>query len=105
MPYCDPFWEAVASQPGIELDVYYCAGRTGDRPLDVNWSFGFQGAVMRGANLLAWRGIERACFRNSGLRQRLSQGGAETNLTAVDPGCGIEWLILFSVQALADRPA
>ena len=36
-PYRDPFWNVVASLPGVRLHVYYCAARTSDRPWSASW--------------------------------------------------------------------
>ena len=36
-PYRDPFWNVMAENPGIELEVIYCAKQKGDRPWDLAW--------------------------------------------------------------------
>jgi len=73
-PYRDPFWNEVARQPDVELDVYYCSAGTKDRPWDVSWSLDFRAEVLPGRNLAAWRGMDGYCFWNPGLRRRLRDG-------------------------------
>jgi glycosyltransferase involved in cell wall biosynthesis len=51
-PYRDPFWNTVAAQPGVELDVYYCYAKSEDRPWDVDWPWRFRGEVLPGRALL-----------------------------------------------------
>jgi glycosyltransferase involved in cell wall biosynthesis len=51
-PYRDPFWNTVAAQPGVELDVYYCYAKGEDRPWDVDWPWRFRGEVLSGRALL-----------------------------------------------------
>src|SRR3990172_332273 len=73
-PYRDPFWNAVAVRPEIDLHVYYCGGGTQDRPWDVSWQFEFQAEVMPGRNLHANRGYDACCYYNPGLPRRLTTG-------------------------------
>ena len=51
-PYRDPFWNTVAAQPGVELDVYYCYAKGEDRPWDLDWPWRFRGEVLPGRALL-----------------------------------------------------
>ncbi|MCR4411012.1 MAG: glycosyltransferase [Thermoguttaceae bacterium] len=45
-PYRDPFWNAVAGQPGVELDVFYCTAVGEDRPWQVDWQMRFRAEVL-----------------------------------------------------------
>lgn len=51
-PYRDPFWNTVAEQPGVELDVFYCYAKGEDRPWEINWPWKFHGEVLPGRPLL-----------------------------------------------------
>jgi len=67
-PYRDPFWNAVAALPGVELDVFYCTGGTGDRPWQVDWQMRFGAEV-----LPRWRlpGLDGCCY-NPAVSARLA---------------------------------
>jgi glycosyltransferase involved in cell wall biosynthesis len=73
-PYRDPFWNHVAARPGIELDVFYCSQGKLDRPWQSDWNRTFSWEVLRGRNLLSWRGADASCFWNPDIRQRLASG-------------------------------
>ena len=51
-PYRDPFWNTVAEQPGVELDVFYCYAKGEDRPWEIDWPWRFRGEVLPGRALL-----------------------------------------------------
>ncbi len=51
-PYRDPFWNTVAEQPGVELDVFYCYAKRDDRPWDLDWPWKFHGEVLPGRSWL-----------------------------------------------------
>lgn len=65
-PYRDPFWNAVASQPGVQLDVFYCYSKTPERPWQCDWEMRFQPrflpsiAFLPGGNGYYNRGLIRA---------------------------------------------
>jgi len=48
-PYRDPFWNAVAAMPGVELTVYYCASTLSDRPWKPAWEMRYETHVIGGA--------------------------------------------------------
>lgn len=48
-PYRDPFWNAVAAVPGVELTVYYCASTLSDRPWKPAWEMRYETHVIGGA--------------------------------------------------------
>lgn len=73
-PYRDPFWAEVASRPGVELDVFYCAAGKADRPWENDWSHGFRAEVLPGVNLLRWRGASASCYWNRAIVKRLRGG-------------------------------
>lgn len=66
-PYRDPFWNTVAEQPGVELDVYYCYAKGDDRPWEINWPWKFQGEVLPGWPLLG----DHNGYWNPGILRRL----------------------------------
>ncbi len=73
-PYRDPFWNAVARQPGVDLSVFYCAAGKSDRPWEVSWTREFHGEVLPGRNLAKWRGADASCFWNPTITRRLKNG-------------------------------
>ncbi len=66
-PYRDPFWNAVASQPGVELDVFYCFAVAGDRPWEVDWPMHFRAEVLPERR---WPGLD-GCYDNPAIVARL----------------------------------
>jgi glycosyltransferase involved in cell wall biosynthesis len=73
-PYRDPFWNAVARRPGIDLHVFYCSAGKSDRPWTADWSREFQAEVLYGCNFANWRGRDASCFWNPDIVQRLQNG-------------------------------
>lgn len=51
-PYRDPFWNAVAGQPGVELDVFYCYQKTAERPWQCDWEMRFRAHFLPSVRLL-----------------------------------------------------
>ncbi len=74
-PYRDPFWSAVARQPGVELHVFYCSAGKDDRPWEASWSREYDAEILPGYNLNAWRGAAASCFWNPSILRRLRKGG------------------------------
>uniref|UniRef100_UPI00321FCA8E glycosyltransferase family 4 protein n=1 Tax=Thermogutta sp. TaxID=1962930 RepID=UPI00321FCA8E len=68
-PYRDPFWNTVAEQPGVELDVFYCYAKGDDRPWDLDWPWKFRGEVLRGWPLLG----HHNGYWNPGILKRLGE--------------------------------
>lgn len=66
-PYRDPFWNAVAAVPGIELEVYYCTAATSDRPWRVDWPYAFPAEVLPQRRLPGLDG----CYWNPQVVERL----------------------------------
>lgn len=66
-PYRDPFWNAVAAQPGVELDVFYCYAKGDDRPWEIDWPFQFHAEVLPGR---AWLGQHNG-YWNPAILKRL----------------------------------
>ncbi len=66
-PYRDPFWNTVAAQPGVELDVFYCYAKGDDRPWEIDWPFQFHAEVLPGK---AWLG-EHNGYWNPSILKRL----------------------------------
>jgi len=66
-PYRDPFWNTVAEQPGVELDVFYCYAKGDDRPWEIDWPFKFHAEVLPGR---AWFG-EHNGYWNPSILKRL----------------------------------
>jgi glycosyltransferase involved in cell wall biosynthesis len=73
-PYRDPFWDAVARKPDIDLQVFYCSAGKSDRPWRVNWSKALQAEVLRGRNFAAWRGRDASCYWNPDIPRKLRDG-------------------------------
>lgn len=73
-PYRDPFWNVVAAQPGVELEVFYCSAGKADRPWQVDWQRRFHSEVLPGVNLAAWRGADASCQWNPAIVSRLKAG-------------------------------
>lgn len=73
-PYRDPFWNAVARRPGVELEVFYCSAGKGDRPWNADWSREFRAEVLYGCNFAGWRGRDASCFWNPEIAARLQNG-------------------------------
>jgi len=74
-PYRDPFWNVLASQPGIELDVYYCAGGKSDRPWEQSWRMDYHAEVLKGFNSMRMLSLDSACYVNPAIWRRLRDGG------------------------------
>ncbi len=74
-PYRDPFWNAVARRPGVELHVFYCSAGKRDRPWNADWTREFRSEVLYGCNLASWRGRDASCFWNPDIVPRLQNGG------------------------------
>jgi len=72
-PYRDPLWCEMASRPGVELQVLYCAERKSDRPWSLNWSRPHDSEVLPATNLTQWLGTEKSCFWNPAIRARLAE--------------------------------
>lgn len=66
-PYRDPFWNTVAQQPGVELDVFYCYAKGEDRPWEIDWPFRFRAEVLPGR---AWLGQHNG-YWNPSILQKL----------------------------------
>lgn len=65
-PYRDPFWNTVAEQPGVELDVFYCYAKGEDRPWEIDWPFRFRAEVLPGR---AWLGQHNGYWNPSILKR------------------------------------
>ncbi|MBC7351309.1 MAG: glycosyltransferase family 4 protein [Thermogutta sp.] len=65
-PYRDPFWNTVAEQPGVELDVFYCYAKGDDRPWEIDWPFKFHAEVLPGR---AWLGQHNGYWNPSILKK------------------------------------
>lgn len=65
-PYRDPFWNTVAEQPGVELDVFYCYAKGDDRPWEIDWPFRFHAEVLPGR---AWFGEHNGYWNPSVLKR------------------------------------
>jgi len=65
-PYRDPFWNTVAEQPGVELDVFYCYAKGDDRPWEIDWPFKFHAEVLPGR---AWLGPHNGYWNPSILKK------------------------------------
>jgi len=70
-PYRDPFWNAVASQPGVELDVFYCYARTAERPWECGWEVRFRAYFLPSVPLLPGGNG----YYNRGILRALKEGG------------------------------
>lgn len=66
-PYRDPFWNTVAQQPRVELDVFYCYAKGEDRPWEIDWPFRFRAEVLPGR---AWFGQHNG-YWNPSILQKL----------------------------------
>jgi glycosyltransferase involved in cell wall biosynthesis len=76
-PYRDPFWNEVAKQPNIDLNVFYCSGGKSDRPWSDSWEKHYTAEVLPGINLLGWRDRSASCYWNPAIGSRLRNGGYE----------------------------
>jgi len=71
-PYRDPFWNHLARRPEIDLHVFYCESRRGDRPWEVSWKMEYRAEIMPGFPVLTrcnsrfnpsiWRHLEKGSF-------------------------------------------
>ena len=69
-PYRDLLWNAVASQSGIDLHVYYCASGTADRPWAVSWPRRFSWEILPGKSVMP----NGASYCNPTMWRRLNAG-------------------------------
>jgi len=67
-PYRDPFWNAVAAVPGVELDVFYCVAGTADRPWQRDWQCRFHAEVLP----RRWLPGLDGCYWNPQVAERLA---------------------------------
>lgn len=67
-PYRDPFWNAVAAVPGVELDVFYCVAGTPDRPWEQHWQCRFHAEVLA----RRWLPGLDGCYWNPAVTERLA---------------------------------
>lgn len=51
-PYRDPFWNTVATQPDVDLTVFYCRRVTADRPWNLSWHVNFRAEYLAGFAIL-----------------------------------------------------
>ncbi len=70
-PYRDPFWNTVASQPGVELTVYYCRRGSSDRPWNITWELRFIPVFPRSVPVLP----NGESYWNPGVCRLLKGGG------------------------------
>ena len=73
-PYRDPLWNVVAEQPGIDLDVYYCAPTKADRPWELSWERRYNIISLPAINLAKRFGQDASCYWNRGIVGRLHKG-------------------------------
>lgn len=71
-PYRDPFWNAIAADPGTCLHVYYCAATTADRPWNPLWRMRYDHEFLPGYNLLRPFPSKGSCYWNPGIVRRLA---------------------------------
>lgn len=74
-PYRDPFWNEVAAQPGVSLDVFYCTDRQADLPWTPSWEMRYRAEALPVINLAAKLGRPGFIYWNPAITARLSQGG------------------------------
>ncbi|MFT5124745.1 MAG: glycosyltransferase involved in cell wall biosynthesis [Kiritimatiellia bacterium] len=81
-PYRDPFWAALAALPGIELDVFYCAGSKADRPWVANWEMAYPHQVLPGWNLLKFWRADASFYLNPSMVRMLKRKPYQAILVA-----------------------
>lgn len=79
-PYRDPFWNEVASQPDVELDVFFCAAGKQDRPWELNWEQKFNARTLPSINLLSWAGADASSWWVRGLQREIRNGSYDAVL-------------------------
>jgi glycosyltransferase involved in cell wall biosynthesis len=112
-PYRDPFWNTVAEQPGVELDVFYCYAKGEDRPWELDWPWKFRGEVLPGWALLG----DHNGYWNPGILRRLREKsydaillGGYNHLTMLAAACfvrrrGIPYLLMCESFERLRRPS
>lgn len=70
-PYRDPFWNVLAAQPEVDLQVYYCAAGKADSPWGGGWQRNYHTEILPGRNWLAWWGSSASFFDNPAIVSRL----------------------------------
>ena len=73
-PYRDPFWNHVAAQPGVDIEVFYCSQGKPDRPWQVTWEQKYQSHNLPSVNLLKWAGTDASAYWVRGLQHALKRG-------------------------------
>lgn len=73
-PYRDPFWNHVAAEPGVSLDVYYCTNEQGDLPWQPTWEIHYHAEALPVINLAAKLGRPGFIYWNPSIRDRLARG-------------------------------
>ncbi len=81
-PYRDPFWAALGALPGIELDVFYCAGSKADRPWVANWGKAYPHKILPGWNLLKFWREDASFYLNPSLVRMLKRKSYQAILVA-----------------------
>jgi len=71
-PYRDPFWNVVAAEPDIDLDVFYCNGEEANRPWTCDWDRKFNSDVLGGVNLTKYV-LKKPHRWQAGLSQKLAK--------------------------------
>lgn len=73
-PYRDPFWNAVAAEPGVDLTVYYCASMLSDRPWHPAWEMRYETHIVGGATWWPRRTPARPNTARVSLGERIRRG-------------------------------
>jgi len=116
-PYRDRFWNVVAEQKGVSLDVFFCAKGKPDRPWDVTWPQEFNAVYPAARNLLSWRGPTASCYWNAEVGSTIRKGNYDavlvggynhvTMLSAVRAArsAGSPWYLMCESNMSAKRGA
>lgn len=73
-PYRDPFWNVLAAQPEVSLDVFYCATGKSDRPWEATWRIDYRARALPGINLTRFLSLDAACYWNPSVIGELRRG-------------------------------